>query len=146
MKETTHYKGHRWTEDEIKELMRMWSEEYAMKTIQRKLNHTRYAILKQVQRLRTNGIPLKGRDVGHKHGVINKAWTQGEMEYLIRRREEKANAEEIGNEIGRSVSAVQAMIQKLRKENVDIKMRGQGVRRLWDAEALRVVQTELNRV
>lgn len=145
MKKTTHYKGHRWTEKETVELMQMWAADSSMSDIQSKLKSTRYAILKQVQRLRKSGIPLKRRDVGHKYGLVNKLWTQGETEYLIRRREDKATAEEIGIELGRSVNSVQAMINKLRAENVDIKMRGNGVRRMWDVEALKIVQHDLNR-
>lgn len=137
MKKTTHYKGHRWTNDEIVSLMQMWSAKEPLLIICENLNVTQTAVLKQIQRLRKSGVPLERRINGNKQGNAVRAWTQGEMEYLIRRRNEKANSEEIGAELNRTPNAVDAMIQKLRKENVYIAMRGNGVRRLWDAEYLR---------
>jgi biotin operon repressor len=146
MKKTTHYTGHRWTDDELKNLMQMWANEIPLKEIATNLHSTTHAVLKQVQRMRENGIPLKRRTNGNKDENTNRLWTQGEMEYLLRRREEKASNEQISIELNRTWQAVQAMILKLRKENVDVKMRGQGVRRLWDVESLRVLQSKLNKV
>lgn len=137
MKTTSHYKGHRWTDEQLRELMRLWAGESTMEEIQASLQSTRPAILKQIQRMRKAGIPLARRDRGRKIGDINRLWTAGETEYLLRRRNEKATSEEIGAEIGRSPNAVDSMIQKLRSEGVDVKMRGSGVRRLWDAESLK---------
>lgn len=142
MKKTTHYKGHRWTNEELTKLMQLWAEDAPIEIIAIKLGSTHTAILKQVQRLRTNGIPLKRRDKGHRNGIKNSLWTQGEIEYLLRRRNEKATSEEIGIHLGRSANAVDAMIGKLRKEKVNIAMRGNGVRKLWDAEALKAVSLE----
>lgn len=142
MKTTTHYKGHRWTNEELKQLMQMWAADIPIETIASELKSTHTSILKQVQRLRTNGIPLKRRDKGHRNGIKNTLWTQGEIEYLLRKRNEKATSEEIGIQLGRSANAVDAMIAKLRKEEVDIKMRGNGVRKLWDAEALKAVSLQ----
>lgn len=139
MKTTTHYKGHRWTNDELKTLMSMWQNDLQIDNISKKLSCTRSAILKQVQKLRMNGIPLKRRDAGHRNGIKNTLWTQGEMEYLLRRRNEKATSEQIAIEIGRTHNAVDAMIGKLRKQNINIAMRGNGVRKLWDAEALKMI-------
>lgn len=137
MKKTTHYKGHRWTNEEIITLMKMWSEKQSLEEICETLNVTQVSLLKQIQKLRKSGVPLERRKKGNKSGNIVRQWTQGEMEYLIRRRNEKATSEEIGSELGRSPNAIDAMIQKLRKENVYVAMRGNGVRKLWDAEYLR---------
>lgn len=143
MKTTKHYKGHRWTNGELKKLMQMWAADASMKEIADALNVTHVSILKQIQRLRTNGIPMKRRDRGHPEGMVNRLWTQGDVEYLLRRRNEKATSEEIGIELSRTPNAVDAMIGKLRKEEVDIKMRGQGVRKLWDAESLKAVSLKI---
>lgn len=139
MKTTTHYTGHKWTNDELKKLMKLWADDIPLDTIASELNSTSKAILKQIQRMRTNGIPLKRRTNGHQDGVRSTLWTQGEIEYLLRRRNEKATSEEIGSEIGRTPNAVDGMIQKLRKENVPIAMKGNGVRKLWNAEHLKAL-------
>jgi biotin operon repressor len=138
MKETTHFTGHRWTEEEIKTLIKKWEEGYSIDEIGVLLNSTRVAILKQVQLLRKNGIPLKRRKSGNP-GNKHAQWTQGDVEYLLRRRNEKATSEEIGIELGRTPNAVDAMIGKLRKQSVNIAMRGQGVKRLYNIEALKAV-------
>lgn len=139
MKTTTHYKGHKWTNDELKTIMSMWAENASLLDIANAVKSTTVSVLKQVQRMRQNGIPLNKRRVGHQKGVKYGAWTQGEVEYLLRRRNEKSTSEEIGAQLNRSSNAVDAMIQKLRKEGVDIAMRGNGVRRLWSAESLKAV-------
>lgn len=139
MKKTTHYKGHRWKTEELKSLMIMWANDTPLPEISEKLNVTQVSLLKQIQRMRKNGIPLARRRNGHTTGRKNNNWTQGEVEYLLRRRNEKATSEEIGAELGRSANAVDGMIQKLRKEDVNVAMRGNGVRRLWDAESLKAV-------
>lgn len=139
MKTTTHYTGHRWTTDELKQLMKLWAEETSLSEIAATLGVTTASVLKMVNKLRKNGVPLKRRTRGHIAGRSNQCWTQGEVEYLIRRRAEKATAEEIGMELGRTWNAVNAMIGKLRQENVPVAMRGNGVRRLWNADALKGV-------
>lgn len=136
---TEHYKGHRWSTDEIKSLIKMWQNGLSIDYIGQQLNSTSVAILKQVQRLRKNGIPLSRRRNGHKDKIINRLWTSGEIEYLLRRRNEKATSEEIGVELNRTPNSVDAMIQKLRKQNVNVPMRGNGVKRLYDIEALKAV-------
>lgn len=100
---------------------------------------TRYALLRQIQRLRQEGIPLKRRTKGNKADRAQQPWSQGEAEYLLRRRNERATAEEISLELGRSVMSIQGMIQKLIKEGVPIAMRGNGVPRKWDPENLKAV-------
>lgn len=143
MKTTNHYKGHRWTESEIKTLMKVWSEGELLDCIASDLKVSRVAVLKQIQRLRANGIPLTRRKNGHALGAKNRAWTQGEIEYLLRRRNEKATSEEIAIELDRAPNAIDAMIQKLRKEGVSIAMRGQGVKRLYDVEKLKAVSIQM---
>lgn len=92
-----------------------------------------------VNKLRKNGIPLERRQRGHVAGRANTLWTQGEVEYLIRRRAEGATMDEIGIQLGRTPNAINGMISKLRSEDVPVAMLGQGVRRLWNADALKAV-------
>lgn len=142
MKKTLFHTGHRWTTDQLRDLMKMWADEEPLETIANALHCSMSAINKQVLRLRESGVPMKKRTNGHKAGRANLPWTQGEVEYLLRRREERATCEAIAVDIGRSPYAVNAMIATLRKEQVPIAMRGSGVRRLWDADALKMVATQ----
>ena len=135
MKRQNH--GHRWTDPELKSLMASWSEGYEVDLIAENLNVTRAAVLKMVLKLRANGIPLARRTKGHFAGRRNKPWTQEEVEYLVRRRDQQATTEAIAVELQRSWAAVQAMVMKLRQEGVQVKMLGCGVRRLWSPEKLR---------
>lgn len=139
MKTTKHYKGHRWTTDELRKLMELWAAKTELPAIAEQLKSSTASVLKMVQKLRKNGIPLERRRKGHVAGRTNKLWTQGEVEYLLRRRVEKATVEEIAIELGRSIQGVHGMIQKLRGEGVPVAMFGQGVRRLWNADALKGV-------
>ena len=141
MKKTTHYKGHRWTHEELIKLMQLWANEVPILDIANQLKSTQISILKQVQRMRKDGIPLARRRKGHVANKSNNCWTQGEVEYLLRRRNEKATSNDIAIELERTPNAVDAMIQKLRKENVKVAMRGNGVRRLWNAESLKILTT-----
>lgn len=142
MKKTLFHTGHRWTTDELRNLMKMWADEEPLGAIAAAMSCTTAAINKQILRLRENGIPMKKRTKGHKAGRAYLPWTQGEAEYLVRRREEKATCESIAVDLGRTWNAVNAMIGALRKEQVPVAMRGSGVRRLWDAEALKMVATQ----
>jgi len=137
MKKTLHHNGHRWTIAELKKLMALWANKEELNDIADTLNVSRYAVLKQIQRLRKEGVPLERRTRGHISGRHNRPWTQAEVEYLIRRRSERATYEEVGNDLGRTYNAVCGMINKLRKENVPVVMMGSGVRRLWDVESLK---------
>jgi biotin operon repressor len=143
MKKTKHYTGHRWSTEELKQLMALWSSGESLESIASTINVTTAAVLKTVGRLRQNGIPLQRRTRGHVANRTNKPWTQGEVEYLLRRREEKATSEEIANELGRTWAAVSAMIGNLRSENVPVAMRGNGVRRLWNADSLKGVAVQM---
>lgn len=139
MKKTPHYKGHRWTTEELRTLMQMWAQEASMDEIATVLNVTKMAVYKQTLRMRKEGIPLARRKKGHIQGRKCAAWSQGEAEYLIRRRAEHATAEVIAGELDRSVMGVNGMIAKLRKQGVPVAMLGCGVRRLWDAEQLKAM-------
>jgi biotin operon repressor len=130
------YKDHRWSNEEIKTLMKMWSDGEIIEVIANALNSTPRAIDKMVTRLRQHGIPLARRTKGHRKGNSNKYWTQAEVEYLVRRRKERATAEEIAGELERTYSAINAMIQKLRKEEVTVERFGQGIRRKWSSVLL----------
>ncbi len=138
MKRTKHHHGHRWTDEELKELIRLWDNDVSPDQIANQLGSTVYAIDTMVVRLRQNGIPLKRKKGGHAYGQrAGKPWTQGEIEYLVRRRNERATGEEIARELGRTHSAIEGMVQALRRANVPIAMKGNGVRRLWDPDRLR---------
>lgn len=137
MKTTLHYKGHRWTQEELIALMAMWAEGKSPQEIADHLHATPFAVAKMVSKMRKNGIPLTRRRRGHPAGRSNTLWTQGEVEYLIRRRIERATADEIAVELGRNFSAIHGMVQKLQAELVQVPMYGNGMRRLWDANALR---------
>jgi len=139
MKTTTHYKDHKWTNEELRLLMRMWAEEKTLEEISEALNSTPYAISKMVVKLRRQGVPLARRKKGHVAGRKNASWTQGEVEFLYRRRQESATAETIAMELGRTYHSVNAMILKLRGEGVKVPMLGSGVRKLWDATALQTM-------
>lgn len=141
MKTTKHRHGRRWSTEELKKLMTLWSEDVPLEEIASKLEATSHGILRMVQRLRADGIPLKRRVKRHKPGRSNKPWTQEEIEYLYRRRLAGATVEEIASDLGRTWQAAQNMVYKLRSEGVPIAMRGQGVRRLWSAEALKGAAT-----
>lgn len=143
MKTTTHYKGHRWTDGEIKTLMSMWAQGYPPAEIAEALNATPFAIAKMVVRLRKSGIPLTRRKRGHVAGRSNQPWTQAEVEYLVRRRRERATMDEIATDLGRTPYGVAGMIQKLRGEDVQVPMYGMGVRRLWDPTSLRATFLEI---
>lgn len=139
MKETKFYTGHRWSNDELKQMMAMWAADDSVDAIATALNSSRTAVLKMVQKLRKNGIPLKRRTPGNNASRAWKPWTQEEISFLIRRRGEKATVDQIAFELGRTVNAATQMIQVLRRNDVPVPMFGQGVRRLWDANELRVI-------
>lgn len=130
--------GHRWTNDELLKLIGDWVSGIDIDEIAKSFQCTRFGINKQILRLRQDGISVPRRTSGHKAGRHNKPWTQAEIEYLVRRRNDKATAEQIATELDRSFFAVQAMIQTLRKEKIPVKMLGMGVRRLWNPEVLKV--------
>lgn len=133
----TNDKGHRWTNEQLKELMALWEKNESLEVIAHQLSSTQNAVAKMVVRLRSNGIPLTRRNKGHRVGRHDQSWTQAEVEYLVRRRHQQATSEAIAFELGRSISAISAMIQKLRSESVNVPMLGCGVRRLWDSNMLK---------
>lgn len=128
--------GHRWTEVEMREFIGMWLECKEAAEIGKHFGVTVRSVLNLAGRLRREGIPLPKR-AGHIKGRHNKPWTQEEVEYLVRRRNERANAAQIGQELDRSHSAVGAMIYRLRQEGVNVRLIGQGTRKLWDPASLR---------
>lgn len=127
----------KWTNADMRKLIAAWLKGDELDAIAKQFKTTRYAISKLVLRMRRDGIPLPRRTKGHRAGRAFKLWTQSEVEFLIRRRNEQATAEQIALELDRSFLAVQGMIQKLRIEGVDVRKLGQGKRRLWDAETLK---------
>jgi biotin operon repressor len=129
--------GHRWSSAELKTLMAMWVDNKSLDVMSKELGVSRFAINKMVTRLRKEGIPLPKRTRGHEAGRRNHPWTQSEVEYLIRRREDKATCEQIAQELDRSFLGVQGMIQNLRKQDVQVPMLGCGVRKLWNADSLK---------
>lgn len=143
MKTTKFQYGHRWTMVELSTLMELWQDNEPLREIAIKFHSTPNAILKVVQRLRANGVPLTRRTKGHISGRSQKLWTQSEVEYLIRRRAEKATNEEIAAELGRSEIAVYGMVYNLRRQHVPIAMRGNGVRKLYNLESLKALAIQM---
>lgn len=129
--------GHRWTEAEMRELIGMWLAEKPLGEIAAHFGVRPRAITKLAGRVRQQGIPLPKRSAGNFAGRHNKPWTQEEVEYLVRRRNERANAQQIADELDRTHNSVSAMIYKLRQEGVNVRLIGHGTRRLWNAERLR---------
>src|SRR5262245_29979244 len=118
----------RWTETEMRKFIGMWIDGNDIDDIASAFGSTRYAVNKLAGRLRQDGVPLPRRNNGHKAGRRNTLWTQAEVEFLIRRRNERATAEQIALELDRSFLAVQGMLQNLRKEGVSVRKFGQGKR------------------
>jgi len=133
----TAKQDHRWSDEELKNLLSLWLAGTELDDIAHIFSVSRYAINKQIHRLRVNGVPVPRRKNGMKAGRHNQLWTQEEIEYLVRRRNEKATTEALGVELGRSFLAVQSMIQELRRQGVSIRMLGHGHRRLWNSDRLR---------
>ena len=131
--------GHRWRTEELAALIEMWSNNVPFAEMAEALRVTESAIRKMSIKLRSSGVPLAYRKAGHKPNRYNKAWSHAEVEFVIRRRREGASSEMIASEIGRSFFGVQGIVQKLRKEGVGVPMLGNGVRRLWDANALKAL-------
>ena len=121
----------------MREFIGLWIGGEPTDKIAARFNVTTRSISKMAGRLRRDGIPLPKRQHGHIAGRHQKPWTQEEVEYLVRRRNERANAALIGGELDRTHSAVSAMIAKLRSEGVNVRLIGHGTRRLWSAESLR---------
>lgn len=130
--------GHRWTEAEMREFIGMWMRGDDSDAIASHFKVTQRTVYKLAQRIRREGVPLPKRNQGHIAGRHNKPWTQEEVEYLVRRRNDRANAAEIGKELDRTHAAVAGMIGKLRQEGVNVRMLGHGVRRLWNPASIRL--------
>lgn len=129
--------NHKWTTDELKELMHLWFQGVGSEEIATKFSITVRGLNTQITRMRQNGIPIPRRKSGHKIGRANKPWTPEEVEYVIRRRNERATSETIANELSRSFYGVQGIVQALRKNGVDVTEFGRGQRKLWDPARLR---------
>jgi biotin operon repressor len=129
--------GHRWTTEEMKAFATLWTDGEPLVEIAKVFGVTERAINHLVVRLRKSGIPLPYRKQGHKPDRYNKLWSHAEVEYVIRRRNDGATAEQIAAETGRTFYGVQGIIQSMRTKGVAVPMLGQGTRRLWDAEALK---------
>ncbi len=111
---------HRWTDDELKRLMSMWLRGDELDIIAVAFGITPRGVNRQIQRMRANGIPLPRQ-----------------VEYLVRRRNDRASLEMIANELDRTFYAVQGMVEKLKQDGVLVRQFGQGRRRLWDPERLK---------
>lgn len=129
--------GHRWTEAEMREFIGMWISEKPTEEIAAHFGVTARSICNLSQRVRRQGVPLPRRKQGHIAGRRNLPWTQEEAEYLVRRRNERATAEQIAKELNRTHNGIAGMIERLRREGVNVRMLGKGTRRLWSAEAMR---------
>lgn len=121
----------------MREFIGMWLSEKPTEDIARHFGVQTRSISKLAQRIRREGVPLPARKSGNSAGRHNKPWTQEEVEYLVRRRNDRATASQIAVELDRTHNAVSAMIGNLRGEGVNVRMLGQGTRRLWSAASLR---------
>jgi biotin operon repressor len=128
---------HRWTTDELKQLISMWMAGDEVDNIAVVFGVTPRGINRQIQRMRANGILVPRRKRGHRAGRSNQLWTPEEVEYLVRRRNERASTEEIANELNRTFNAIQGMVERLKAEGVIVRSFGRGKHRLWNAERLR---------
>lgn len=144
MKATRNNKGHRWTHEEASRLKDLWIEGKSYDDISEVIGVTRFAIMRMVARMRKEGVPLPRRTRGNYAGRHNQLWSQGEVEYLVRRRQERATTEQIGIELQRTFQSVQGMIAKLRTLGVDVPMLGCGVRKKWDPEQLKATMVGQN--
>jgi biotin operon repressor len=129
--------AHRWTEAEMRELIGMWLAEKPTEEIAARFGVRPRSIMRLAGRIRREGVPLPKRKTGNFAGRLGKPWTQEEVEYLVRRRNERANAQQIADELDRTHNAVSAMISKLRSEGVNVRLIGHGTRKLWSAASLR---------
>lgn len=132
-----HGHNHRWTNEEMKKLVKMWQEDKTLDEISVALGSTKRSLAAMVVRLRSGGIPLKKRQRGHKFGKTNTSWSQADVEYLVKRREAGGTVEEIAVELERSFYGVQALVLKLKQEGVALKKFGSGKSRLWDSTLIR---------
>lgn len=131
--------GHRWTTEELQRFIALWlTPEQTTASIAETLGVSLASVNKVALRIRQNGVNLPYRRKGHIAGRKNTYWTQEEVEYFMRRRNEGATTEQIATELDRSYQGVQGMIQRLRKEAVPFKMIGKGKHKLWDAEKLKI--------
>jgi hypothetical protein len=129
--------GHRWTNEEIADLMRAWARGDESAAIAARFEITQRGLHKMITRLRAAGVPLLPRKAGHRAGQHNRPWRQADVEYVIRRRREHATAEQIASELDRTYSGVNGLIQRARNgEGVPVPMLGSGKRRLWDPTLL----------
>jgi biotin operon repressor len=129
--------GHRWTEAEMREFIGLWLGDTPTEDIAAHFGVRPRSVLKLAGRIRRDGVPLPKRKQGNFAERRNKPWTQEEVEYLVRRRNDRANSQQIADELDRTQHAVAAMITKLRQEGVNVRLIGHGTRRLWNAETLR---------
>lgn len=128
---------HRWTDDELKQLISMWLQGADLDAIAHVFGISTYAVNKQVLRLRQNGVPLPRRTPGHRAGRFNMLWTPEEVEYVVRRRNEGGTYEVIASELGRTYNGINCLLTRLHKEGVPVKKVGKGKRRLWNSDRLR---------
>jgi transposase len=127
-----------WKESELRELIALCLQGKETREIAEHFKTTSSNISKMITRLRAEGIPIPRRTAGHKANRHNTPWTQEEVEYVVRRRNERATSEQISIELNRTFYGVQGLILKLRKEGVDIQALGSGQRRLWSVERLQI--------
>lgn len=136
--------AHRWTTDELKQLMSLWQSNESADDISALMGHSVHTINRMVGRLRKQGIPLKNHECGARKHRSYHAWSQGECEYLVRRRSDGATTEEIAIELNRTYAAVCGMIQQLRKGDVQLRRLGSGRHAFYDLDVLRLKAEEMN--
>lgn len=128
--------SNRWTTEQLIKFAALWAADVPIQEIVTEFGCSATAVRRLVVRLRQDGIPLKRRRAGNMAGKHSIPWTQEDVQYLIRRRNEGATGEQISIELNRTFGAIQCMVQAVRKSGASIKMFGSGRRRLWDVDKI----------
>src|SRR3989442_732689 len=112
--------GHRWTNEELQEYIKLYLSGKDSSEIANHFGVSISAVNKMALRMRKNGVMLPYKKRGHIAGRKNRQWTQEEVEYLVRRRNEGALTEEIASELDRTIYGVQGIICTLKSNGVEI--------------------------
>lgn len=128
-----HKHGHKWTDNEIEQLLDLWISDKTKEEIANEMNTTIAALNCFTKRLRKQGVPFPRRKAGHKRGISNRYWTQEDVDYLMRRRMQGISHEQIAKELDKTFLSVQSMTHKIRREGINFALRfASGQKKLWN--------------
>lgn len=133
--------GHRWTNAQVAKLIKLWNDGVPIPDIAKKLDSSPCAIGTMVRRLRHYGIEMEKRTRGHRKGDLNSRWTQKDIDWLLKRRQEGATINQMAEELGRTVHSVAGMTLKLRKMGAPVGQHNSGITKLWSVEAIKAKLT-----